>query len=114
MEARASQVFVGRARELGTLERLLEEARTGNGGAALIAGEAGIGKTRLASELGRRGRDAGFTTLVGRSIDLVGTDLPYQPFVDALRPLGLTVNRLPIKMAELADEIATARVSPGT
>ena len=32
---------------------------------------------------------------------------------DALRPLGLTVNRLPIKMAELADLIATARVSPG-
>jgi DNA-binding CsgD family transcriptional regulator/tetratricopeptide (TPR) repeat protein len=88
MEARASQIFVGRARELGTLERLLEQARTGNGAAALIAGEAGIGKTRLASELGRRGRDAGFTTLVGRSIDLVGTELPYQPFVDALRSLG--------------------------
>ena len=54
----------------------------------LLAGEAGIGKTRLASELARRARDAGFEVLLGRSIDLVGTELPYQPFVEALRPLG--------------------------
>src|SRR4029453_4501818 len=26
--------------------------------------------------------------LLGRAIDLVGTELPYQPFVEALRPLG--------------------------
>ena len=30
----------------------------------------------------------GFDVLLGRSIDLVGTELPYQPLVDALRPLG--------------------------
>ena len=54
----------------------------------LIAGEAGIGKTRLASELGKRAGDAGFDVLLGRSIDLVGTELPYQPLVEALRPLG--------------------------
>ncbi len=36
----------------------------------------------------RRARDAGFEVLLGRSIDLVGTELPYQPFVEALRPLG--------------------------
>ena len=51
-------------------------------------GEAGIGKTRLASELARRARGAGFEVLLGRSIDLVGTELPYQPFAEALRPLG--------------------------
>jgi DNA-binding CsgD family transcriptional regulator/tetratricopeptide (TPR) repeat protein len=88
MEARASDVFVGRARELGELERVLDAAGAGHGAAVLVAGEAGIGKTRIASELGRRAREAGFQALVGRSIDLVGTELPYQPFVDALRPLG--------------------------
>ena len=88
MEARASEVFVGRARELGELERALDAARAGSGATVLVAGEAGIGKTRLASELARRARDAGFEVLLGRSIDLVGTELPYQPFVEALRPLG--------------------------
>ena len=41
-----------------------------------------------ASELAGRARGAGFEVLIGRSIDLVGTELPYLPFVDALRPLG--------------------------
>ena len=51
MEARASEVFVGRAGELGELERALDAARAGTGATVLVAGEAGIGKTRLASEL---------------------------------------------------------------
>jgi DNA-binding CsgD family transcriptional regulator len=88
MEARASEVFVGRAGELGELERALDSTRAGTGAAVLVAGEAGIGKTRLASELARRARGAGFEVLLGRSIDLVGTELPYQPFAEALRPLG--------------------------
>jgi DNA-binding CsgD family transcriptional regulator/tetratricopeptide (TPR) repeat protein len=88
MEARAGGVFVGRAPELGELERALDAARAGTGASVLVAGEAGIGKTRLASELASRARDAGFTVLLGRSIDLVGTELPYQPFAEALRPLG--------------------------
>jgi DNA-binding CsgD family transcriptional regulator/tetratricopeptide (TPR) repeat protein len=88
MEARASEAFVGRARELGELEQALAAAQTGSGTTALVSGEAGIGKTRLAAELARRARAIGFEVLVGRSIDLVGTELPYQPFVEALRPLG--------------------------
>jgi DNA-binding CsgD family transcriptional regulator/tetratricopeptide (TPR) repeat protein len=88
MEIRASDVFVGRVRELGELKAALAATRAGNGATVLVAGEAGIGKTRLASELGRRARDAGFEVLLGRSIDLVGTELSYQPFVEALRPLG--------------------------
>jgi DNA-binding CsgD family transcriptional regulator/tetratricopeptide (TPR) repeat protein len=88
MEASASEVFVARVRELGQLERALDATQAGSGTTALVAGEAGIGKTRLASELAARARDAGFEVLLGRSIDLVGTELPYQPFVEALRPLG--------------------------
>ena len=88
MEARASAAFVGRVRELGELERALDAARAGSGATVLVAGEAGIGKTRLVSELARRAHDAGFEILLGRAIDLVGTELPYQPFAEALRPLG--------------------------
>jgi DNA-binding CsgD family transcriptional regulator/tetratricopeptide (TPR) repeat protein len=88
MEAFAGEVFVGRAHELAELGRALDAARAGSGTTVLVAGEAGIGKTRLASELAARARAAGFEVLLGRSIDLVGTELPYQPFVEALRPLG--------------------------
>jgi DNA-binding CsgD family transcriptional regulator/tetratricopeptide (TPR) repeat protein len=88
MKARTSEMFVGRAGELAELGRALGAARAGTGAAVLVAGEAGIGKTRLASELARRARGAGFEVLLGRSIDLVGTELPYQPFAEALRPLG--------------------------
>lgn len=88
MKARPGDLFVGRARELEELERALDAARSGAGATALVAGDAGIGKTRLASEVASRARDAGFEVLLGRSIDLVGTELPYQPLVDALRPLG--------------------------
>jgi DNA-binding CsgD family transcriptional regulator/tetratricopeptide (TPR) repeat protein len=88
MEGRAVQPFVGRARELWELERALAATQEGSGSIILIAGEAGIGKTRLACELAIRARAAGFEALLGRSIDLVGTELPYQPFVEALRPLG--------------------------
>jgi DNA-binding CsgD family transcriptional regulator/tetratricopeptide (TPR) repeat protein len=87
VEAR-TPAFVGRAGELGQLERALAAAQGGRGAVVLVAGDAGIGKTRLASELARRARDAGFQTLLGRSIDLVGTELPFQPFAEALRPLG--------------------------
>jgi DNA-binding CsgD family transcriptional regulator/tetratricopeptide (TPR) repeat protein len=88
MKARASDVFVGRAREFEALEAVLDAARTGRGGTVLIAGDAGIGKTRLTAELSAHARDAGFEVLLGRSIDLVGTELPYQPFAQALRPIG--------------------------
>jgi tetratricopeptide (TPR) repeat protein len=53
----------------------------------LVSGDAGIGKTRLASELATRASAGGFEVLVGRCLDLVGAELPYQPFVEALRPL---------------------------
>ena len=88
MVSRTSEVFVGRLHELAELERALETTRAGSGATVLVAGEAGIGKTRLATELARRARDAGFDVLLGRSIDLIGTELPFQPVVEALRPLG--------------------------
>jgi len=88
VEARASEIFVGRQSELGELEHALAAARDGHGAAILITGEAGIGKTRLVSELAARAREAACEVLIGRSIDLVGAELPYQPFVEALRPLG--------------------------
>jgi len=85
-ERRVDEMLVGRARELERLEEALAAAASGQGATVLVSGEAGIGKTRLVSELAARARAGGFTVLVGRSFDLIGTELPYQPFADALRP----------------------------
>jgi DNA-binding CsgD family transcriptional regulator/tetratricopeptide (TPR) repeat protein len=79
--------LVGRAGELQRLEAALAASADGRGSTMLIGGEAGIGKTRLASELGERAREVGATVLSGRCIDLVGSGLPYLPLVEALRQL---------------------------
>jgi tetratricopeptide (TPR) repeat protein len=50
---------------------------------ALLAGEPGIGKTRLAAELAALVHDEGAVVLAGRCDEDLG--VPYQPFVEALR-----------------------------
>ena len=83
----SSPAFVGRAAELDGLARALEAASTSRAATCLIAGEAGIGKTRLVDEFGNRARAAGAQVLVGGCLQLGETGLPYAPFVAALRPL---------------------------
>jgi ATP/maltotriose-dependent transcriptional regulator MalT len=87
MAAWANTALVGRDRELERLEEQLRQAAAGRGGTVLVAGDAGIGKTRLVTELGARARAAGAQPLVGRCIDLVGAEVPYLPVAEALRPL---------------------------
>jgi DNA-binding SARP family transcriptional activator len=72
---RAAERFVGRADELAHLEAALGAAASGAGTTVLVAGPAGIGKTRLADELGARARARGGTVLAGRCIQLVGAGL---------------------------------------
>jgi DNA-binding CsgD family transcriptional regulator/tetratricopeptide (TPR) repeat protein len=87
MAAWATTAFVGRLGELERLEEGMRRAAAGQGGTVLLAGDAGIGKTRLVTELGTRARAAGAQTLVGQCIDLVGAEVPYLPVAEAIRPL---------------------------
>jgi DNA-binding CsgD family transcriptional regulator len=76
--------LVGRAAELGRLTELLGDAEAGRPVVVLVSGDAGVGKTRLASELtGVAGR-RGFTVLTGHCAELADT-VPYLPLADALR-----------------------------
>jgi DNA-binding NarL/FixJ family response regulator len=76
--------FVGRKRELAALEGRLDGVDRGAGGVVLIAGEPGIGKTRLVLELAGRVRPRGCLVLFGRAYESEGMP-PYLPFVEALR-----------------------------
>jgi len=76
--------FVGRERELAELQDRLEQALAGRGGLALLAGEPGIGKSRLVEELTVRARAGGAEVLLGRCWEAGGAPA-YWPWVQALR-----------------------------
>ena len=77
------RIFVGRDGEVERLGQLWKEAAAGQLRTALLAGEPGVGKTRLAAELARTVHDEGAIVLAGRCDEDLG--VPYQPFVEALR-----------------------------
>ena len=74
--------FAGHAAEQAALDKAWDLAATGERVTVLLAGEPGIGKSRLAAELGRRAHGEGATVLLGRCDDELG--VPFQPFVEAL------------------------------
>jgi len=78
-----AQPFVGRAPELDALRERWALVPGGHGGVVLLAGDAGIGKTRLAARLASEVHADGATVLYGRVDE--DTVVPYQPFVEALR-----------------------------
>jgi DNA-binding CsgD family transcriptional regulator len=85
----ASLRLIGRADELAALESALADADAGRPSLAFVAGESGVGKTRLVDELMRRARDAGTLVLAGETVGFGGeSELPYLPLVAALRPLA--------------------------
>src|SRR3954451_17124031 len=87
--------LVGRAGELATLLAAVDRALAGRGSAVLLAGDAGVGKTRLLDELAARAADRGGRVLVGHCVDLGDVGLPYLPFVDLLRPVGADPTGVP-------------------
>jgi class 3 adenylate cyclase len=76
-------VLIRREDELAALEDALLAARRGESRFIALAGEAGIGKTRLARELAGEARELGCTVLAGACSDAELT-LPYLPFVEAI------------------------------
>jgi DNA-binding CsgD family transcriptional regulator/tetratricopeptide (TPR) repeat protein len=83
----SSMRFVGRREELAALEATLAQAQAGTGALALVSGDAGMGKSRLISELLRGANEDGMTVLLGECLPLGAGELPYAPIVAALRSL---------------------------
>lgn len=82
-----SAQFIGRERELETLTAAIDHARSGAGSAWLIAGESGIGKSRLLEEVRTQALVDGALTLRGQA--QADASLPYQLWRDAVRYLCL-------------------------
>jgi DNA-binding SARP family transcriptional activator len=77
--------LVGRADQLAALRRALARAQAGQAQVLVLQGEAGIGKTRLATAFLTWAQAQGADVLAGRALETEG-NLPYAPVVAALRP----------------------------
>src|SRR5439155_4021632 len=98
--------LVGRAAAFRHLVGTFQQARGGQAQAVLVVGEAGLGKTRLATEWLAWARAQGAEVLRGHALEMGGR-LPYQPLVEALR------ERLEVENAaeDLLDDLWLAELS---
>lgn len=110
--APARTPLVGRRADLA---RLRDAAGLGTGGAGghgvLVAGEAGVGKTRLLDELAAEAAAAGRTVLTGHCVDFGDGAPPYLPFTEVL---GQLARERPALAASVAAEVpVVGRLMPG-
>ena len=77
------RILVGREDEVSTLEDALLAACRGEGSVVVVAGDAGMGKSRLCTELADRAERIGATVLEG-SCSEADIALPYLPFLEAI------------------------------
>lgn len=85
-------MLVGRAAESGWLKRRVARARHGKGGAVLVTGEPGMGKTALARQL--CGSTRRMTVLRGTGVESEAS-LGFSVLADICRPLLGLLNRSP-------------------
>ncbi len=118
-EGRKVLPLVDRVNELGTLKVMLEKAIRGEGNLVFEAGEAGVGKTRVAEELAALARVKHVTTLSGRCSRREGK-IPYAPWIEQIREfvrsnpsqlLFKVVGNYGAEVAKLVPEI-TASLGP--
>ena len=94
-----SSRLIGRAVELAELEAALRDAADGRPSLAFVAGESGVGKSRLVAELAGR---AGARVAIGECVELGEEELPYAPIVSVLRTLARDDDPV---LAELPDSV---------
>ncbi len=83
-----SSRLIGRTAELAELEAALGDAAAGRPSLAFVAGESGVGKSRMVAEFARRTRDSGARVAIGECVELGEEELPYAPIVSVLRSLA--------------------------
>ena len=104
----ALALFVGRGEQIQRLAALLDRAATGEGALVLIAGEGGIGKTRLAAELASRARP--LTVLYGRCDEDEST--PFGLWVEVLTRLLVANPEIDVETTLAGEGPVLARLIP--
>ena len=108
--ATVAELLVGRVAELGALDTALAGLERREAAVLELAGEPGIGKTRLVAELGRRAEARGWLVLAGSASELE-RELPFGLFVDALDEYVQSLE--PRRLRALEDSLpALAHVLP--
>jgi eukaryotic-like serine/threonine-protein kinase len=98
---RGRETFVGRSRELAEICAGIDGAAAGRGALFTLAGEPGVGKSRLAQEAASHARAQGARVVWGRCWEHGGAP-PYWPWAQVLRGLARTA-----EPAQLANWIGT-------
>ncbi|HEU4567061.1 MAG TPA: ATP-binding protein, partial [Marmoricola sp.] len=107
------RILVGRDAELAELCELLgvNEPGRATARAVLLGGDAGVGKTRLLTELRDRAAESGWRVVAGHCLDFGDSALPYLPFSEVL---GRLATDLPDVVTEVAESYPTlAKLQPG-
>jgi tetratricopeptide (TPR) repeat protein len=85
-------ILEGRDAAVGTLRGALGRASSGRGQLAVVSGDAGIGKSTLATAIGAEAEASGFDVTWGRAWEFADAP-PYFPLRTALRTLGIDPHR---------------------
>ena len=104
--------MVGRDSEQANLRRAVDEAMSGHGGLALVAGEAGVGKSRLVAEIGGEAEARGMRVLTGNCVEMDSVP-PYLPYVEMIEQ-AISSPRSPVALREALGDVAPeiARIAP--
>jgi tetratricopeptide (TPR) repeat protein len=102
--------FVGRVSERRRLGQLWRECVTGPLRVAVITGEAGIGKSRLAAEFAAEVDQAGGHIMLGMCFE--DAEAPFQPFVQAITDDLAGLSDVSIRRRAGTDAAVLARIVP--
>ena len=104
--------YVEREAERASLRRLLDDTLVGHGRLALVAGEPGVGKSRLVAEIGEVAQARGMRVLTGHCVEMSGAG-PYLPYVEIIEQ-AISGPRSSLELWKALGDVAPeiARIAP--